>query len=621
MQKRGRDLWVLWLILAVLAASIWAASLHMPRKDSTLVPLTQVARLVKAGEVKGLVIDAAVVQVEKTSGEQLTARKDPNTSLITSLRILGVTPAQLRQVNLVIQPPGRFTGGWHWLIVLLPLVLVALWFSVVARPAGTGQGGRLDALLGSPAQRYHRTLGSGVTFDDVAGEDEAKQELEEVVAFLRSPGRFGRLGAHVPHGILLVGPPGCGKTLLARAVAGEAGVPFFSVSASEFVEIFAGVGASRVRSLFDTARKLAPCIVFVDELDAVGRRRATGAGRANQEWEQTLNQLLVEMDGFDNDTHVIILAATNRSDILDPALLRPGRFDRRVVVDLPDRVGREAILTVCVRGKPLAPDVDLEVIARQTLEFSGAELENAVNEAAILAARLNRQAIGMTELQEAVEKVRAGPVRKSRTLDPAEREVVAYHEAGHALARTLLPGCDPVCKVTTLPRGTHLGYTLSLPETDRRLYTCAKLNDELAALLAGRAAEELIIGDVSTHAADDLRQATALARRMVTRFGMSETLGPLTYGRRHQLASPGNEIGRQRGYSEATAQAIDAEVAHLVTQAHQRARTLLTGHQPVLVRLALKLLEDETVEGEELAGLVAEMGEVNHGSEDQGHRG
>lgn len=601
MQNRGDRRWSIWLILAVLAASTWAGLLHVPGKASTLVPLTEAARLIRTGQVKEMVIDTAAVQVEKIDGEQLAAHKEPNVSLIATLRRLGVTPTQLRQVNLAVRRPSLYGAGvLHWLVVLSPLVLVVLLFCSLARPTDI-EPGQFGALLGSPAHRYQRALNTRIDFDDVAGEDEAKAELEEVVEFLRSPQKFARLGAHVPHGTLLVGPPGCGKTLLARAVAGEAGVPFFSVNASEFVEIFAGVGASRVRSLFDTARKVAPCIVFVDELDAVGRQRAAGPGLANQEWEQTLNQLLVEMDGFDNDTHIIVLAATNRPDILDAALLRPGRFDRRVMVDLPDRAGREAILAIHAEGKPLSHDVDLAVIARETPGFSGAELENLVNEAAILAARRNRSTIGMVEFQDAAEKVKFGPERRSRTMGEPERQVIAYHEAGHALVMSRLPGCDPVHRVSIVPRGPGLGYTLGVPRTDGRLKRRSELEDELAGLLGGYTAEEVVLGDVTSGAADDLQRANELARHMVIRFGMSEVLGPRTFGPPGEPAFESWAGGLGRDYSQATAAQIDDEVRRLLERAHARARQILSSHRPTLTRLALRLLEAETLDRIELA--------------------
>ncbi|MFQ6001088.1 MAG: ATP-dependent zinc metalloprotease FtsH, partial [Anaerolineae bacterium] len=397
----------------------------------------------------------------------------------------------------------------------------------------------------------------------------------------------------------------CGKTLMARAVAGEASGPFFSISGSEFVEMFVGVGASRVRDLFDQAKRNCPCIVFVDEIDAVGRHRGAGLGGSHDEREQTLNQILVEMDGFDTDTNVIVIAATNRPDILDPALLRPGRFDRRVVLDRPDMRGRRAILDIHVRGKPLAEGVDLDVVAKQTPGFSGADIENLVNEAAILAARRNKKAVGMEEMQEAIERVIAGPERKSRLISDEERNIIAHHEAGHVLVMKMLPHCDPVHKVSIISRGMALGYTMPLPEDDRYLMARSKFEDELVGLLGGRAAEELIFNDVTTGAANDLERATKLARKMVTEYGMSERLGPLTFGRKEELVFLGREIGEQRNYSEEVARAIDEEIRRIISEAYENAKDILTQHKDTLIRLAKKLIEVETLEGEELQAVLS----------------
>jgi cell division protease FtsH len=444
-----------------------------------------------------------------------------------------------------------------------------------------------------------------VTFDDVAGVEEAKQELAEVVEFLREPQKFVSLGARIPKGVVLMGPPGTGKTLMAKAVSGEAGVPFFSISGSEFVEMFVGVGAARVRDLFDQAKRNSPCIVFVDEIDAVGRHRGAGLGGSHDEREQTLNQILVEMDGFGTDTNIIIVAATNRPDILDPALLRPGRFDRRVVLDRPDIRGRQGILAVHVRGKPLAKDVELEVLARQTPGFVGADIESLVNEAAILAARRNKKAIGMSEFEEAIERVIAGPERKSRLITDEEKKILAYHEAGHALVQNKLPNCDPVHKVSIVARGLSLGYTLALPERDRYLYTQEKFEDEIAGMLAGRAAEELIFADKWTGASDDLEKATKMARKMVTAYGMSSKLGPLTFGDREEMVFLGREIAEQRNYSEEIAEEIDQEVRRIIDEAYERARNILISYRDRLEAIAHRLIEVETVERPEFEALAA----------------
>jgi cell division protease FtsH len=443
-----------------------------------------------------------------------------------------------------------------------------------------------------------------VTFADVAGNDEAKQELQEVVEFLKEPEKFASLGARIPKGVLLVGPPGTGKTLMAKAVSGEAGVPFFSISGSEFVEMFVGVGASRVRDLFEQAKKNSPCIIFVDEIDAVGRHRGAGMGGSHDEREQTLNQILVEMDGFDTDTNVILVAATNRPDILDPALLRPGRFDRRVTMDAPDVKGRRAILDVHVRGKPLAADVDLDVIAKQTPGFAGADIENLVNEAAILAARRNRRSISMSELQEAIERVIAGPERRSRLISPHEKEIVAYHEAGHAIAAHFLPNYDPVHKVTIVPRGMAGGYTLKLPDEENTLDTRERYRNMLVDLLGGRVAEEIKFVDITTGASNDLERVTRLARVMVTQVGMSEKMGPIRYGEREDLVFLGREINERRNYSDKVAQEIDEEIHRFVEEAHQRCHQLLSTHWDKVELIATTLLEVETIDAQQFAALM-----------------
>jgi cell division protease FtsH len=446
-----------------------------------------------------------------------------------------------------------------------------------------------------------------VTFNDVAGVDEAKTELQEIVEFLKYPEKFNSLGARIPRGVLLVGPPGTGKTLLARAVAGEAGVPFFSISGSEFVEMFVGVGASRVRDLFDQAKRNSPCIVFVDEIDAVGRQRGAGLGGSHDEREQTLNQILVEMDGFDTNTNVIVVAATNRPDVLDPALLRPGRFDRQVILDRPDMRGRLEILKVHSKGKPLAKTVDLQYVARQSPGFSGADLANLVNEAAILAARRNKKVIDTEELTEALERVVAGPERKSRIISDAEKQIIAFHEGGHAVVQRILPKCDPVAKVSIISRGMALGYTMGLPTEDRYLQSKSEFEDKIAGMLGGNAAERLIFGDTTTGASNDIEKATSLARRMVTEFGMSEKLGPLAFGTRDEMIFLGRQIGEQRNYSDDVARQIDEEVRTIVDRGYARAMEVLTTHRDRLTALADRLIAEETVEGEEFEKLFADL--------------
>ena len=586
-------------LLILIAVGALLFSMFSSPKSYTEVPLSTVAQWLKEGQVEELIVSDGEVKVKKADSSRLyMAYKEIGVSITETLTNLGVPQEKLAQVKIVVEKRSRL-GEWVTLLGgLLPLIFVAALFYFLMRQA---QGANNQAFsFGKSRARLFTTERPTVTFDDVAGVDEAKEELKEVVEFLREPQKFAALGARIPKGVLLVGPPGTGKTLLAKAVAGEAGVPFFSISGSEFVEMFVGVGAARVRDLFDQAKRHSPCIVFIDEIDAVGRYRGAGLGGSHDEREQTLNQILVEMDGFDTDTNVIVMAATNRPDILDPALLRPGRFDRRIVLDRPDVKGRKAILQVHVRNKPLDKDVDLDVLARETPGFVGADIENMVNEAAILAARRNKKAIGMKEFQEAIERVIAGPERKSRIISEEEKRIIAYHEAGHALVMHLLPNCDPVHKISIIARGMALGYTMPLPEEDRYLHRKSKFLDELAGLLGGRAAEEIVFGDITTGAANDLEQATKLARAMVTRYGMSEKLGPMTFGEKQELVFLGKEIGEQREYSEKVAQEIDEEVRRIIQEAYQKAKEILTKNREKLDRLAQALMEKETLEGDEL---------------------
>jgi cell division protease FtsH len=478
---------------------------------------------------------------------------------------------------------------------LLTLLVVGVLIFFMLRQA---QGGNNQALsFGKSRARMFAGNRPTVTFADVAGVEEPKQELAEVVEFLKYPDKFAQLGARIPRGVLLVGPPGTGKTLLSRAVAGEAGVPFFSISGSEFVEMFVGVGASRVRDLFDQAKRNSPCIVFVDEIDAVGRQRGAGLGGSHDEREQTLNQILVEMDGFDTNTNVIVIAATNRPDVLDPALLRPGRFDRQVVLDNPDIKGRLAVLDVHSRGKPFEKNVNMHILAKQTPGFSGADLSNLLNEAAILSARRNKKAIGMKELEEAIDRVISGPERRSRIISEKEKAITAYHEVGHGLVARMLPNLDPVHKLTIVARGLMGGYTRLLPSEDRYLYSKSQFQETLAFSLGGHAAEQLIFGEVTTGASNDIERATELARKMVTTYGMSDKLGPLALGKKDELVFLGRGIGEQRNYSEAVAEEIDSEVRSLITAAYQMARDILVEHKDKLITVSERLILEETIEG------------------------
>jgi cell division protease FtsH len=582
-------------------------SLNQQGDSQKILTLNELATQLEEGNTVARLVVAEdntvkVIFRDDTKLEQ-TTRKEPETTLVDQLLKLGVSPSKLLSgnVKIEVQAPSPWVGIMTLAGYVLPFLLLAGLFWFIFRQA-QGSNNAAAAFGKSKARMFtgdHPT----VTFDDVAGVEEAKEELKEVVEFLREPEKFIALGARIPKGVLLVGPPGTGKTLMAKAVSGEASVPFFSISGSEFVEMFVGVGASRVRDLFDQAKRHSPCIVFVDEIDAVGRQRGAGLGGSHDEREQTLNQILVEMDGFDTDTNVIIIAATNRPDILDPALLRPGRFDRRVTLDRPDMRGREAILKVHAKGKPLEAEVDLSILARSTPGFVGADLENTVNEAAILAARRNKKAIGQSELDEAVERVIAGPERKSRLISEEEKRVVAYHEAGHAVVMNVIPEANTVQKVSIISRGQMGGYTLALPNDDSMLVSRKKMIAELVGLLGGRVAEELVFDDITAGASNDIERVTKIARTMVTRWGMSGELGPMVYGQKEELIFLGREISEQRDYSEAIAEQIDQEVRKLVNDAYKKTRQILTTYRDKLEEVAQRLLEVETLNREEFEAI------------------
>jgi cell division protease FtsH len=591
--------YIIYVLLFIAIIAILVYQFTQKGSSQDILTINEVAADVQAGKVARVVENENRLTVIYADGSQRDSTIEPNATMVEQLLNLGVKPEQLAptKIKIEIKPPSAWLGVLTLLGYIVPFIILAGVFFFIFRQA---QGSNSAAMsFGKSRARMFTGDHPTITFEDVAGVEEAKEELKEVVEFLREPQKFIQLGARIPKGVLLVGPPGTGKTLIAKAVSGEAGVPFFSISGSEFVEMFVGVGASRVRDLFDQAKRHSPCIVFVDEIDAVGRHRGAGLGGSHDEREQTLNQLLVEMDGFDTDTNIIIMAATNRPDILDPALLRPGRFDRRVVLDRPDMRGREAILKVHIKGKPLAPEVDLGVIARSTPGFVGADLENLVNEAAILAARRNKKSIGQPEFEEAIERVIAGPERKSRLISEEEKRIVAYHEAGHAVVMNSIPEADPVQKVSIIARGMAGGFTLSLPEEDRILMPRKKMLADLVGLLGGRAAEEIVFDDITSGASNDIERVTQIARSMVTRLGMSEALGPMVYGQKEELIFLGREISEQRDYSEAIAEQIDREVRRLVNEAYAQSKAILLEHRDKLDGIAHRLLEVETLSRDE----------------------
>ena len=593
--SRNAFLYLLILIagVAIFYNTPWASQSPEP------ITMTQLATSIRQGRVQSIIVRAEEVRVFVNNDQQpVITRRETDVPLTQTLIGLGVLPEELSKVKLQYEAPGN-GGSWLALLInLLPLVFIAGLFFVLFRQT---QGSNNQALsFGKSRARLFTGNRPTITFDDIAGANEAKQELQEVVEFLKEPQKFAALGARIPKGVLLVGPPGTGKTLMAKAVSGEAGVPFFSISGSEFVEMFVGVGASRVRDLFEQAKRNSPCIIFIDEIDAVGRYRGTGLGGSHDEREQTLNQILVEMDGFGTDTNVILIAATNRPDILDPALLRPGRFDRRVTMDRPDVQGRRAILNVHIKGKPIAPDVDLTQLARQTPGFVGADLENVVNEGAILAARRNKRAITMSELTEAVERVGlGGPERRSRLISPQDKKVLAYHEAGHAIVARLCENADPIQKITIVPRGQAGGYLWQVSEFDRVLASRSYYLDHIAVALGGRIAEELMFEHVSTGASSDIQQLTKTARAMVTKYGMSDLMGPLQFGQQEELVFLGRELAEQRDYSEEVAEEIDSEIHRIVDQAYNRVRELLSANIAKLTAVAQALIERETLNHDE----------------------
>lgn len=584
---------MMYLVIGFVFLSILTMLFPPVTKRPENIDYTTFRELVKQGRVTRVTIVDRQITGELVTGDLFKTYNPGDVYLVNDLTEAGV------------RVEGKAPSSWWTLLfpnLIVIVVFIVFWLFILNQM----QGGSNKAIsFGKSRAKLHMEGKTKVTFDDVAGLDEAKEELKEVVEFLKNPKKFVELGAKIPKGVLLMGPPGTGKTLLARAVAGEAGVAFFSISGSDFVEMFVGVGAARVRDLFATAKKNAPCIVFVDEIDAVGRQRGAGLGGGHDEREQTLNQLLVEMDGFESNIGIILLAATNRPDVLDPALLRPGRFDRQVIVDIPDIRGREAILKVHAKGKPLADDVDLKILARRTVGFTGADLSNMLNEAALLAARKGARRISMAECEEAIEKVIAGPEKKSRLMSDADRTLTAYHEAGHAVAGAFLPNTDPVHKVTIIPRGRAGGYTLMLPKEDKYYVSKSEALAEVTVLLAGRAAEELFLDDISTGASHDLERATKLVRKMICEWGMSPELGPRTFGQRHEdTVFLGRDISRDRDYSEEIAAAIDKEERKIIDECYQKARSLLEEKRDAVEAVVAALKEKETLEANEFRQIV-----------------
>ncbi|MBI4837519.1 MAG: ATP-dependent zinc metalloprotease FtsH [Candidatus Portnoybacteria bacterium] len=576
-------------------------------KQSKQIGLTDLVNQINQEKISRITVNGNDLEIIAKDNTKEISRKEEESSLTDTFKNYGVNPQKLDLVQIEIQSANSFRF-WVMTIItaILPILIIGffLWYMFRQAQRGANQAFLFTKSLARVIMPEDAKDVRKVAFKDVAGLKEAKEELMEVVEFLKSPQKFIKMGAKIPKGVLLIGPPGCGKTLLARAVANEANVPFFNISGSEFIELFVGVGSARVRDLFRTAKKNAPCLVFVDELDAIGRHRGAGLGGGHDEREQTLNQILVEMDGFEPNNGVVVISATNRPDILDPALLRPGRFDRRVILDLPDVNDREQILKVHGQDKPLEVGVDLRQIAERTSGFSGADLANLMNEAAILAARKNKKAIGQLELIDSIEKVLLGPERKSHVLSKKEKEIAAYHEAGHALIAHILPNVDPVRKVSIIARGRAAGYTLKLPTEDKHLHSRSEFLEELSVLLAGYTAEKLVFNEITTGAGNDLERASDLARQIVTQYGMSEKIGPITFGKREELVFLGKEIATDKDYSEKVATEIDEEVSRLIHDAQRNAAKIISENRRLLDKIARQLIEKETIEKEEFEELM-----------------
>ena len=592
-----------WAIFTLLTIAFVFSLFYAGQEAPEVLSLDQLVFKINANEVSKIIVSGNDLKIELKNNGKAVSKKESESGLSETLKNYGVEPAALQKVSLEIKEE---SGARFWLAILLPallpLIIIGVFFWLMFRQARTGMSQAFT--FGKANIKLFTQFKDRITFKDVAGLKESKEELLEVVDFLKNPKKYLEIGAKIPRGVLLYGAPGTGKTLMARAVAGEANVPFFHISGSEFVEMFVGVGSSRVRDLFQTAKKAAPCIVFIDEIDAIGRERGAGIGGGHDEREQTLNQILVEMDGFDRDTKVIIMAATNRPDILDPALLRPGRFDRRVILDLPDISEREEILKIHSRGKILARDINLRRVAERTPGFSGADLANLMNEAALLAAKKNQNYVNQENIFESVEKVLLGPERRSRVFSKKEKEITAYHEAGHALVAASLKGSDPVHKISIVSRGRAGGYTLKLPIEEIYLRTKSQFLIDLAMMLGGYASEEIIFNDLSTGASNDLQNASSLARKLVTKYGMSKKLGPMTFGKAEELVFLGREISAEKTYSEEAAKEIDKEIRSFIKQAYETAKKIISSRRSALEKIAKTLMEKETLEREEFDKLI-----------------